>query len=32
MRVELLIDKTKKLPEGAVEAFAVEFGKRLEEN
>ena len=32
MHVELLIDKTKQLPAGAVEAFKVEFEKRLESN
>jgi len=32
MRVEVSIDKTKKLPEGAVEALCAEFGKRLDEN
>lgn len=32
MRVELLIDKTKQLPFGAVEAFKIEFGKRLKRN
>lgn len=32
MHVELLIDKTKQLPAGAVEAFMVEFEKRLERN
>lgn len=32
MHVELLIDKTKQLPVGAVEAFKVEFEKRLESN
>ena len=32
MHVELLIDKTKQLPAGAVDAFKVEFGKRLERN
>jgi len=32
MRVELLIDKTKQLPAGAVEDFKAEFEKRLERN
>ncbi|MCW2103712.1 UNVERIFIED_ORG: DNA-damage-inducible protein I [Rahnella aquatilis] len=32
MHVELLIDKTKQLPAGAVEAFKAEFEKRLERN
>ena len=32
MHIELLIDKTKQLPIGAVEAFEVEFDKRLERN
>lgn len=32
MHVELLIDKTKQLPAGAVEAFKVEFEQRLERN
>jgi len=32
MRVELLIDKTKQLPAGAVEALKEEFQKRLDEN
>ncbi len=32
MHVELLIDKTKQLPAGAVEAFKAEFEKSLERN
>lgn len=32
MEGELLIDKTKQLPAGAVEAFKVEFEKKLERN
>lgn len=32
MYVELLITKTKQLPAGAVEAFKVEFERRLERN
>ncbi|GBU14381.1 hypothetical protein AwEntero_29820 [Enterobacterales bacterium] len=32
MRVEVTIDKTKQLPAGAVEAFKVEFEKKLERN
>lgn len=30
MRVEVTIDKTKKLPAGAMSALAIEFNKRLE--
>jgi len=32
MHVQLLLDKTKQLPAGAVEAFKVEFDKRFEIN
>ena len=32
MHVELLIDKTKQLPVGAVEALKEEFQKRLDDN
>ncbi len=32
MRIELMIDKTKQLPAGAIEAFEVEFKKRLDHN
>ncbi len=30
MRVEITVDKTKKLPAGALSALAVEFNKRLQ--
>jgi len=30
MRVEITVDKTKKLPAGALSALAIEFNKRLQ--